>query len=137
MCHLKMKAWPINIIGEHLLLVTTQGELERSPHPSATPESGWGGPSSAGRPVHPSLTSGMLDTGVHVWSRHLPASAGPKPPLADRRENAPAHMKNALGIALPLPLTRTLPTHTEEQARTHTSHHQCTLLRCLPNPQPL
>ncbi|KAI9528922.1 hypothetical protein NQZ68_015688 [Dissostichus eleginoides] len=30
-CHLKMKAGPINIIGEHLLLVTTQGEQERPP----------------------------------------------------------------------------------------------------------
>lgn len=61
-CHLRMKAQPINIIGEHLLLVTTQGELDEppphpTPHPSATPESGCTGSS------HPSLTVGMLAVG--------------------------------------------------------------------------
>lgn len=45
-CHPKMKARPINIIEEHLLLVTTRGELLRPP-PSISCSSG---------PVRPSLT---------------------------------------------------------------------------------
>ncbi len=99
MCHLKMKARPINIIGEHLLLVTTQGEPERPPHPSATPEESgcWGAPSSGWRARSPITHGGDAGYGVHVGSRHLPASARPEPPLADRRGNAPSHLKNASG----------------------------------------
>lgn len=100
------------------------GRAGTAPHPSATPESGWwGAPSSASGPVHPSLTSGGdAGYGVHVWSRHLPASAGPQPPLADRGENAPAHMKNAFGIALSLRLTLTPYTHTQESRHVRTPY---------------
>lgn len=74
--------------------------------------------------THPRILDGSRE---HVWSRHLPVSAGPQPPSDDRRENAPVHLKNNSGIA---------PPPTEEQAHTHTLHHQCTLLRCLPHTHP-
>lgn len=107
-CHRRMKAWLINIIGEHLLLVTTQGAME---HLGASISSTrdwvcmWGGgaPTSAGGPIHPSLTPG---TGCreHAWSRHLPASAGPQISSEDRRENAPVHLKNNSRITFSLSL---------------------------------
>lgn len=94
------------------------GRAGAAPHPSATPGGGCegGSPSSAGGPVHPSLTPGMLGW-VHVRSRHLPASARPRPPLADRRENAPVHLKNASGISL-----SDTPTHTEEHTHIYTPY---------------
>lgn len=96
-----MKAQPINIIGEHLLLVTTWGEQERAaihqPHWRVSVWGGVGGESPGTELAHPSLNPGRPGYRVHVWSRHLPASAGPQPPLANGRENAPVDMKNASG----------------------------------------
>lgn len=65
MCHLKMKAQPINIIGDHLLLVTTQSESQRSAiHQTRRRLDEClckGGCFSTAEPVHPSLTPGMLN----------------------------------------------------------------------------
>lgn len=87
MCHLKMKAQPINIIGEHLLLVTTWGEQERAaihqPHWRVSVWGGVGGESSGTELAHPSLNPGRPGYRVHVWSRHLPV---PDHSRVDQRE---------------------------------------------------
>lgn len=139
-CHLKMKARPINIIGEHLLLVTTRGEPERPPHPSATPEeSGCGGLHPlAGGPVHPSLTPGMLDMGCMF-------GPGTCLPLPDQSRLWPIEEK-MLQRTWKMPQgahafsgtdTPHTHTHTGQQAHTHTLHHQRTLLRYLTHPPPI
>lgn len=111
----------------------SQHRASRSGPPSISHTGGrlWGSSSSAGGRSHPSLTPGMLAYGVHVWSRHLSATAGPQPPLADRGENAPLHMRNASGIAAIH--THTLAHKKKNQAGTctHThlpNHHHRTLL---------
>lgn len=107
------------------------GRAGAAPHPSATPENRCvGGSILHWRARSPITHPGDAGYGVHVWSRHLPASARPEPPLADRRENAPAHLKNASGRARSLSLTLTPPpTHT-----THATNVTCSGASKTPHP---
>lgn len=117
MCHLKMKAQPINIIGEHLLLVTTQSEIERfaihQPHRRKPGVCVLGEDVKGFHPLslaHSPITHprDAVSGGCMLGSRHLPASARPQPPSANRRQNARLHLRNASGRVGNPPHTQTL-----------------------------
>ena len=90
-------------------------------HPSASPESGCGGVCECVCVRGGSTITHPREAGyrVHAWSRHLPASAGPRPPLTNRRENAPMILKNALRRVHLLSDAHKPNTHKHTHTHTH------------------